>query len=117
MFERERPFLPLVYICSPYSGDVESNVIATRKYARFAMENEVIPIAPHLHYPQFMNDEDSKERELAMYFNKIILMKCQELWVFGDRISKGMEIEIARAEYNYKKIRYFDENCQEVTKL
>mgnify|MGYP000897561106 FL=1 len=29
-----RAFRPIVYICSPYSGDVEKNVNAARRYSR-----------------------------------------------------------------------------------
>lgn len=112
----EQPFLPLVYICSPYSGNVERNTIAARVYSRFAADNGSIPLTPHLLYPQFMNDDDPKERELAMFYNKILQGKCKEIWVFGSHISKGMAAEIALAEMRHQKIRYFDEGCKEVIK-
>ena len=37
-------FRPLVYICSPFSGDVEKNVEAAKKYSRAAVEKGYIPI-------------------------------------------------------------------------
>lgn len=40
-----RAFRPIVYICSPYSGDVEKNVEAAQKYSRFAVDTGYIPIA------------------------------------------------------------------------
>lgn len=46
-----RAFRPIVYVCSPYSGDVETNVAAARRYCRFAVDKGFIPIAPHLLYP------------------------------------------------------------------
>ena len=55
-----RAFRPIVYICSHYAGDVERNVAAARKYSRFAMERGYIPIAPHLLFPQFMDDSKPK---------------------------------------------------------
>ena len=57
-----RAFRPIVYICSPYAGDVERNVDAARRYSRFAVEAGYIPIAPHLLFPQFLNDRDYKEQ-------------------------------------------------------
>ena len=33
-----RAFRPIVYICSPYAGDVEVNVENARKYSRFAVD-------------------------------------------------------------------------------
>ena len=50
-----RAFRPIVYICSPFAGDIEKNVVAARTYSRFAVEQGCIPIAPHLLFPQFLN--------------------------------------------------------------
>ncbi|MEB3090404.1 hypothetical protein [Corynebacterium pseudotuberculosis] len=48
---------PLVYICSPYSGDVEINVQLAHDFcARAVIRGGKNPLAPHLHYPQFMDD-------------------------------------------------------------
>ena len=62
--EKKSAFKPLVYICSPYSGNVEENVNKARSFCRFALEQNCIPIAPHLLFPQFMDDEDIEERNL-----------------------------------------------------
>ena len=61
---------PLVYICSPYSGNVTANVQAAREYCRIAVEKGYIPVAPHLLYPQFMafcRRLDSREQEPFRY--------------------------------------------------
>ena len=39
---------PVVYICSPYSGDVERNTEMARRYSRYAIDNGYVPITPHL---------------------------------------------------------------------
>ncbi len=111
---KDRKFRPLVYICSAYSGDVTANMEKARKYCRFALEQGQIPLAPHLLYPQFMKDDDLAERELAIFMDLVLLGKCQELWVFGDRISKGMKTEIEVSKRRKQKIRYFGCNCEEV---
>ena len=103
----EERYYPLVYICSPFSGDVENNVIKARTYSRYALDRGNIPIAPHLLFPQFMSDES--ERRLAMHFNYVLLGKCEEVWVFGDYISLGMAEEIRVAEKRKMKIRYIKE--------
>jgi hypothetical protein len=46
----------------------------------------------------------------------ILLSKCAELWVFGDYISKGMSMEIAKAKKKNQPIRYFTVGCEEVRK-
>jgi len=115
--EKKSAFKPLVYICSPYSGDVEGNIKKARSFCRFALDQNCIPIAPHLMFPQFMDDDIPQERELAMFMNMVLLAKCNELWVFGDTISKGMAQEIEKAKKRKQLIRYFNEKLQEVDSL
>lgn len=115
--EKKSVFKPLVYICSPYSGDIEENVKKARAFCRFALEMNCIPLAPHLLFPQFMNDDIPQEQELAMFMNMVLLGKCNELWVFGDIISNGMAQEIERAKKHKQLIRYFNEKLQEVDSL
>jgi hypothetical protein len=110
--ERKANYRPLVYICSPYSGDIENNVVNARIYCKYAVANHCIPIAPHLFFPQFMDDDT--ERELAMFMDLVLLSKCEELWVFGNVISKGMGQEIEKAERKNMKIRYFSHEVLEV---
>lgn len=105
--------LPLVYVCSPYSGDIKNNVSNAKKYSRFAVENRAIPITPHLLYPQFMNE--ATERDMAMHFNYVLLGKCTELWVFGGIVSRGMAHEISVARKRKMKIRWFDHEMKEVS--
>ena len=109
-----RAFRPIVYICSPYAGEIEENIMATRKYSRFAVEKGYIPIAPHLLFPQFLNDANPKERQLGLFFGNAFMSKCSEVWVFGSRISSGMETEINRAKWKNYRLRYFTETCEEV---
>ncbi len=110
-----RAFRPIVYICSPYAGAVSENVENARKYSRFAVDSGYIPIAPHLLFPQFLNDDDYKERQLGLFFGNALMSKCSEVWVFGDRISAGMDAEICRAKWKNYRLRYFSEACEEVT--
>lgn len=115
--ERKSAFLPLVYICSPYSGDVDANIKKAQEFCRFAVDKGQIPLAPHLIYPQFMNDNDPAERDLAMFFDIILLGKCQEVWVLGDIISKGMSMEIEKANKRKQPVRYFNSKFEEVDSL
>ena len=102
-----RAFRPIVYICSPFSGDVEGNVNNARRYSRFAVDKGYIPIAPHLLFPQFLDDDNPEERELGLFFGNALMSKCAEVWVFGSRISSGMEAEIKRAKWKDYRLRYF----------
>ena len=109
--ERAARYRPLVYICSPFSGDISGNFDKAKKYSRFAVDQKAIPLAPHLLFPQFM-DEDT-ERELAVFMDMVLLGRCKEVWVFGSHISDGMAAEIEKAKRKQIRIRYFSEDCKE----
>ena len=100
-------FRPLVYICSPYRENA-------RKYSRFAVIHHSIPIAPHLLFPQFLDDTLGEDRQTAMFMNYVLLTKCVQLWVFGSSISEGMAQEIKWAKRRHMSIRYFTEEMEEV---
>lgn len=104
-------YRPLVYICSPYAGDIEKNTYRARAFSRFAVEKKYIPIAPHLLCPQYLNEET--ERWLGLKMGIVFMGKCEEIWVFGDVISEGMAAEIDKAKRMRKKIRYFTDDLQE----
>lgn len=107
-----RSYYPLVYIASPFAGDTERNIEKAQSYCRFAVGKGYLPLAPHLHFPQFMDDGDSEQRDLGLKFALILLGKCEELWVFGDRVSEGMSREIAKAKRRGMLIQYFNEKCE-----
>lgn len=100
-------FRPLVYICSPFSGDTEKNLEQARAYSRFAVDEGYIPLTPHLMYPQFMNERT--ERELAMHMDLVILKHCKELWVFGENITSGMQEELDLARKRNLTVKHFSE--------
>ncbi|MDE6901987.1 MAG: DUF4406 domain-containing protein [Lachnospiraceae bacterium] len=108
-----RDYRPLVYVCSPFSGDTQANAEKARRYSRFAVDRGAIPIAPHLLFPQFLSEDT--ERELAMFMDMVLLTKCEQLWVFGSAVSEGMRREIEKAKKKYMTIRYFTEDLKEGT--
>lgn len=113
---KEAAFRPLVYICSRFAGNVAVNTEKAKEYCRFALSKGAFPVAMHLMLPQFMDDSDPEQREIAMRINKIIQGKCNEVWVFSDgEISAGMKAEISTARMWHQTIRRFNENCEEVS--
>ena len=106
-------FRPVVYICSPYAGDIETNVKAAQRYSRFAVDSGYLPIAPHLLFPQFLDDNKPDERDLGLQFGNALMDRCAEVWVFGSQVSRGMKAEIERAKQRHYKIRCFTERCEE----
>ena len=94
-----------VYISSPYrtlkkeavpaAKELERNLKLARKGCRMAVERGYIPVAPHLLFPQFLNEES--EREIGLELGAELLKECDEIWVLGSRISDGMADEISYA--------------------
>lgn len=111
-----RLYRPIVYVCSPFSGDEVGNIAKARKYSRFVVEKGYIPIAPHLLFPQFLNDSDLTEREMGLHFGNVLMSHCSEVWVFGESVSAGMDAEIKRAKRKNYKLRFFDSDLREVDK-
>ena len=108
-------YMPLVYICSPFRGDVENNMRNARKYCAFALSRHALPIATHLLFPQFMGTKETPQtREMALHMALILLTRCNELWYFGDTVSEGMKKEISRARWRNIPVRHFTEDCKEV---
>lgn len=87
----------LAYIASPYAGDIEANVEFAREACRYAVFQGVIPFAPHLLYPQVLDDTVPEERELGTMMGIRMLKLCGELWLCGERLSEGMGQEMKEA--------------------
>ncbi len=111
---KKKPFRPLVFICSPYAGDIKTNTANARRYSAFAVKKNYIPLAPHLLFPQFMDDKNPAERSLGIFFGMVLMSKCAELWVFGATVTAGMSVEIEKAKRRNIPVRYFTNQCEEV---
>lgn len=83
----------LIYIASPYAGDVETNTAFAKAGCQYAIRQGCTPIAVHLLYPQILDDTVPAERELGMQLGLRVLKACDELWLCGERISAGMQEE------------------------
>ena len=113
--QRKHPYMPKVFISSPFAGDLQRNIKNARRYCAFAVRSGYIPFAPHLFYPQFLSDGNTEQRELGLFMGMVFLDSCKEVWVFGERISSGMQSEIDRARERGIPIRYFNDQCEEVS--
>ena len=97
-----------VYICSPYRGDVATNITNAQQYCRIAFCSGKIPIAPHLYLPQFLDDNNEAERKAGLSLGIEALKLCTEFWVCGDVISQGMSQEIAAARRHKIRIKHIE---------
>lgn len=88
----------LCYICSPYRGHIEDNVVYARELTRLALDNGYAPITPHLYLTQVLDECDPEQRALGMAAGSELLKQCRYILI-GSRygISEGMlgEIQLA----------------------
>lgn len=106
--------MKLVFICSPYRGDIEHNTKRAQRYCRFAYTQGVVPIAPHLHNTQFLDEYIIEERQAGIQLGIELLGRADELWCFDNRLTEGMKAELRVAEQMKLPVRYFTDQCEEV---
>lgn len=101
--------LKKVYICAPLKGNVEENLMNARRYTEFALRSGAAPVVPHF-YALCLDDDNPLEREIGMRAGQSLLWFCDELWVFGDVLSAGMQAEIRFCKTMNIRIRYIRES-------
>lgn len=111
--EKAKGIKRCVFICSPYAGDIKRNTENARQYMKYAVEKGAAPFAPHLLYPLILDEKDPAQRRLGLSLGLVWLTMCDELWVFGEHISAGMQMEIDKAKTCHIPIRHFTNNCEE----
>ncbi len=90
--------MKLIYVASPYAGDIEKNVEYAKQACRAVMESGHAFFAPHLLYPAVLDDAIPEERQAGIAMGLTLLYRCDEVRAFGPHISSGMQAEIAEAE-------------------
>ena len=95
-----------VYICAPYDGENTRSREKIWGYCLFARERTYAPIAPFLYYPQFMPKIYEKEMQLMRSLALRDLLTCEEIWVFGNKVTPEMENEISCASSHGLNIRW-----------
>ncbi len=99
-----------VYICSPYRGDTSLNTEKAKRFCKWAvLEKNVQPVAPHIYFTQFLEDDVPLQREIGMDMGIQLLRECSEIWVLGEKLSDGMAREIEEAGRLGMPIRFFAE--------
>lgn len=109
----------MIYVSSPYRSyadnegrrklQVARNIGVAKTACERVARLGAIPIAPHLYFTQFLNDEDSEDRVLGMKLGLDVLESCDELWLVTDSlISTGMMAELEKAVELDLPVRVFD---------
>ena len=99
-----------VYICAPLAGNIDENIERAIRYTEYALRCGTAPIVPHF-YALCLDDNKPEEREMGKAAGLGVLWFCDEMWIFGDEITEGMQAEIRFCQnlnIKTKKIRDID---------
>ena len=56
-----------IYVCSPLRGDIKNNIEMAKLYCTYIVrEFGYIPVAPHIYFTQFLDDNIDSEREFGI---------------------------------------------------
>ena len=90
--------MKIVFIAHPISGDIKGNLDKIIKIIRTLnlYEPDIVPFAPYWVDCHALDDDIPAERERGIKNDKEFFYRgvIDELWLFGDRISAGMQAEI-----------------------
>ena len=86
-----------IFVCSPYRGDTAANAALARETCRQVLAQGDAPLAPHLLYPEILDDQVAAERSQGMSAGLAWLAAADEVLVVGEP-TEGMRREIAAAE-------------------
>jgi hypothetical protein len=89
-----------VYIAHPISGDVERNCKKVLDICKEIHSKETVPVVPYLVSLKYLDDSIETDRERGISVNLEYFRRgfIDELWLYGDTISPGMEKEISLAK-------------------
>ena len=85
----------LIFVAHPYRGNVAHNLSEMRRLCAELAEIGDIPICPALYCTQFLDDNDTEQRELGMAIGARMMELCNIVRVYG--YSAGVKQEIALA--------------------
>lgn len=86
----------MVFIAHPISGDVLVNIEKVLNICKTIHDDKVIPCVPYLATLKYLDYEILKDKDLGVMVSMEYFYRgfIDELWLFGDVISKGMKREI-----------------------
>jgi hypothetical protein len=92
--------MKIVYIAHPIAGDVAGNLAKIAAIIRDIANSQphIIPFCPYFAYCSALDDGDPVQRGQGLKYNEQIIASgiAAELWLYGDKITPGMGLEIAQ---------------------
>ena len=91
----------LVFVSTPFHADTGAEMLGNIKLAqricKQVLEDGGIPYAPHLLFPQFLDDADACQRAAGIEAGIEMLRRCDILVFSGGKVTDGMTQEMKAA--------------------
>ena len=104
-----------IFICSPLrastSKGIKINQLKAQKYAKEVYSKGCLPIFTHIYLDLFapeLKDDNPVQRKKIINLGFELLKDCNEMWIFGNIISKGMKQEIEFCKKNNIKMKFVE---------
>ncbi len=101
----------VIYMAHPLGGDVLGNLARAKEWYRwcYSLGLDAVFLTPWMQTLELLaeDDADPATRSRAMDRNVAVLRKCDELWLCGLTMSRGMQIEANAARESGVKVRDF----------
>jgi hypothetical protein len=91
--------MKIIYIAHPISGDISGNLEKIRLIVRELnlTRTDIVPFAPYWLDCHALDDNDTVHRKRGIMNSKALLARCDEVWLYGPALSRGMTDEIVLA--------------------
>lgn len=91
----------LVFVSTPFHADtgaeMQRNIRLAQRICKQVLEDGDIPYAPHLLFPQFLDDADARQRAAGICAGIAMLRRCDILVFSGRSVTDGMVQEMNAA--------------------
>lgn len=97
----------VIYMAHPVSGDVENNLKRAKQWVRWLEEHfsDVAVVATWILECEIWDDDNPEHRAAGLQRDLAVIERCDELWLVGEKVSKGMAYERDHAAVNGLRIR------------
>lgn len=109
-----------IFVSSPYRANTKeklnNNIKIAKKVCSMIIHNGDFPIAPHLYFPSFLDDNYEDDRDIGIEYGLYLLDKCDEMLVITpemgedktpyERLTEGMMTEVDHAVERGMKPKY-----------
>lgn len=98
-----------VYICAPDCGNTARDWKQITKYIKYALLCGTAPVVPQV-YARCLDVSNPRERQIGVAAGLGLLWFCDEMWIFGNEKTKGMEAELQFCKNLHVKTRKIRES-------